>query len=216
MMPLSLVTSASFRKIVNILDPRYTLPSRKHNVITDNGSNMLKAFRLPGFSTEPESDDEDELEAVDLNHDLQLLTEHDPCFAHSLQLVVKDGFKDTASSNKVLSKAANNMVSHVRWSLHATEVLEGEKRLQTKVATRWNSELKSVRSLLPVPEAKLQLVPTCQQLSAYEGNILEKLIAILTPFGEATDFAQGQNSVTVSFVIPCICGLRSSLASTPV
>jgi hypothetical protein len=39
---------------------------------------MLKAFRLPGFSTESDSDVEDESEAVDLNDDLQLLTEHDP------------------------------------------------------------------------------------------------------------------------------------------
>jgi len=67
-----------------------------------------------------------------------------------------------------------------------------------------NNELKIVRSLLSVPEAKLQLVPTCQQLSTYERNILEELTAILTPFEEATDFTQGQNSVTVSFVIQCI------------
>jgi hypothetical protein len=30
MLPLSLVMSASFRKFVSILDPLYTLPSRKH------------------------------------------------------------------------------------------------------------------------------------------------------------------------------------------
>jgi len=193
----------------------YDLTGKVSNVITDNASNMLKAFRLPGFNTEPDSDEEDESEAVDLNHNLPLLTEHDPCFAHSLQLVVKDGFKDAASLNKVLSKAAN-IVSHVRRSIHATEILEGEKRLQAKVATRWNSELKSVRSLLSVTEKKLQLVPACPQLSAYERNILEELVAILTPFEEAIEFTQGQNSVTASFVIPCIRGLRASLASTPV
>ncbi|KAK2151242.1 hypothetical protein LSH36_371g03022, partial [Paralvinella palmiformis] len=121
MLPLSLVMSASFRKfqtadnISNAYDEvtaSYDLTGKVSNVITDNASNLLKAFRLPGFSTEPDSDDEDESKAVDLNDDLQLLTEHDSCFAHSLQLIVKDGFKDTASLNKVLSKAAN-IVSHV-------------------------------------------------------------------------------------------------------
>ena len=139
------------------------------------------------------------------------LPEHDPCFAHSIQLVVKDGFKDARGINKVLSKAAS-IVSYVRKSIRATEILEGEKRLQARVVTRWNSELKSIRSLLSIPSEKLQQLD-CQQLTTYERGTLEDLVDILTPFEEATDFTQGQNVVTASFIIPCIKGLRASLNS---
>ena len=34
------------------------------------------------------------------------LNQHVPCFAHVLQLVIKDGFKQAASINKVLNKAS--------------------------------------------------------------------------------------------------------------
>ena len=54
------------------------------------------------------------------------------------------------------------------------------------------------------------------QLTAHERNILEDLVEILTPFQEATDFTQGANVVTSSFVIPCIRGLRRSLETLSV
>ncbi|KAK2152194.1 hypothetical protein LSH36_337g00018 [Paralvinella palmiformis] len=155
----------------------YDLTGKVSNVITNNESNMLKAFRLPGFSTEPDSDDEDESEAVNLNDDLQLHMEHDPCFAHSLQLVVKDGFNDTAS--KCCPKLPTSCHTSVGlFMLQKSWRVRSVCRLRW-LATRWNSEFKSVHSLLSVPEAKLQLVPTCQQLSAYERSILEELTANL-------------------------------------
>ena len=130
---------------------------------------------------------------------------------HTLQLMVKDGFKNSRGINKVLAKAAN-IVSYVRKSTKASEILEGEKRLQAKVATRWNSELKSIKSLLSIPTDKLQQLE-CQQLNSYERAILQDLVEILSPFKEATDATQGQNIVTASFVISCIRGLRASLNS---
>ena len=45
---------------------------------------------------------------------------------------------------------------------------------------------------------------------------MEDLVEILTPFQEATDFTQGANVVTSSFVIPCIRGLRRSLETLSV
>lgn len=49
--------------------------------------------------------------------------QHVPCFAHVLQLVIKDGFKQAASINKALYKASS-IVSHVRKSIHSSEILE--------------------------------------------------------------------------------------------
>ena len=45
----------------------------------------------------------------------------------------------------------------------------------------------------------------------YDRKILEDMAEILAPFEEATDFLQGQNCVTISYVIPCIRGLQSHL-----
>ena len=317
MLPLSLVESSTFKTFVSTLDPRYTLPSRKHlstklikekhevihchlvellastecvsvtldmwsnrqmkgfigitchfikewsmqsvlllrfhgrhtseniisyfheiteqyniggkitNIITDNASNMLKAFQLPGFDTETvtnsnsdiesdtsddDSDNSDEIEVAGLRESMTYLSNHDSCFAHSLQLVVKDGFKNAGTINKVLVKAAK-IVTHVRKSIKATEALEGERRLQAKVATRWNSELKSIRSILSVPAEKLQQIDCQQQLTTYDRGILRDLVEILTPFEEATDVTQGQKVVTASFIIPSIRGLHVSLDS---
>ena len=45
------------------------------------------------------------------------LNQHIPYFAHVLQLVIKDGFKQAANINKALNKASS-IVSHVRKSIH--------------------------------------------------------------------------------------------------
>ena len=51
----------------------------------------------------------------------------------------------------------------------------------------------------------------CPQLSVYERSLLKDFVEILTPFEEATDFTQKQNSVSVSFIIPGIRGLRKAI-----
>ena len=91
-------------------------------------------------------------------------------------------------------------MSYARRSLYATETLEGEKRLEAKVITRWNSGLKSIRSILAVPQAKLEQLDCPHHL-------------ITTPFGEATYIVQSQNSTSSSLVIPCIRALRGQLQS---
>ena len=61
------------------------------------------------------------------------VNEHVSCFAYTLQLVIKDGFKQ-AGINKVLTKTSAIMM-HVRKSIHASELLEREKHLQSANAT---------------------------------------------------------------------------------
>ena len=82
------------------------------NAITDNAANMVAAFSLPGYGAATHDDDEDDdddddlVEAKDsISEDIVLSTEHDPCFAHTIQLVVKDGLKDAGQLNKVLGKS---------------------------------------------------------------------------------------------------------------
>ena len=98
---------------------------------------------------------------------------------------------------------------HARKSITATEILEGEKRLQAKNDTRWNSELNGIKSILSVPEDKLNLLET-SHLTAFERKMLEDLVKILSPCQEAINLTQGHNVITSSFVIPCVRGLRKS------
>ena len=76
---------------------------------------MVKTFSLPGFdetdtyysqTTEGASDSDDcddfsSIEEIDRFYAL-ISDGHIPCFAHTLQRVIKDAFKEAAGLNKVL------------------------------------------------------------------------------------------------------------------
>ena len=100
------------------------------------------------------------------------------------------------------------MVSFVRKSTIAADILEGEHRLQTENATRWNSQVKMIRSVLSIPESKLSLLEGAPCLSSYDRNILRDLIEILAPFEEATDFVPTENIPSAGYVLPCVRGLQ--------
>lgn len=80
----------------------------KH-VVTDNGANMLKAFSFPGYK---QQDDSDEDERDDDDEEMESTFQNDPtvcdllpveqysCYAHTLKLVIKDGFKKIRSDRK--------------------------------------------------------------------------------------------------------------------
>ena len=88
---LSLVENPFFKKIVNILDPRYELPSRKQLSTKHFETVYLK---VESNLRESENDDFN----VELPDDNFPTLGH--CFVHTLQLVVKDGLKEIGSSLK--------------------------------------------------------------------------------------------------------------------
>ena len=196
--------SAQFEETLTVFD----ISTKVSHVVSDSASNMRSAISLPGYVQETVedlvgddiSDNEDsEIETDIVENIFAFLPEHDPCFAHTLQLVVKDGLKEAGALTKVIAKASK-VVTYVRKSTIATDLLEGEGRLQAANATRWNSEVKMIRSVLD-----------CTKLTAYDRNLLQDLITILTPFEEATDIAQRQNIVSSSFVVPCVLRLKAEL-----
>ena len=184
-------------------------------IITDNASNMIKAFSLPGFPDESDDDDDDTDDSLEISDPLidiydDLHNEHIPCYAHTLQLVIKDGFKQAGNISKVLGKASA-IVSHVQKSVCASDILESENRLQNCNATRWNSQLIMIRSILKIPQEKLESLDTRHRLTEYDRKILEDLVEILTPFETATNHIQGDNVITGSMVVPCTRVLKSTI-----
>ena len=93
----------------------------------------------------------------------------------------------------------------------ATEILENSTKLCISNATRWNSQLKMLRSILRIPANVMDQLDFPDKLSAYELKLIQELCDILLPFEEATDAVQGDNIVTASMVIVCVQGLRHQL-----
>lgn len=197
----------------------YDISDKVRNVITDNAAKMKKAlqFSLPGFpskaeakredSNDEKSDsetDEDEEDALEFPDDNFPTLGH--CYAHTIQLVVKDGLSETSQHLKgVVSKAAN-IVKFVRKSINASDILENEKRLQADNVTRWNSQIVMLRCVLAVSEEKLAQCGAPSQLSTYERKLLKELCSILKPFEEATVMVQREKSVSASLVVPITWG----------
>ena len=200
----------------------YNIADKICCVVTDNASNMLKAFvNLPGY-TEPvvdtecsddESDDHDnpEQDMHEDTHDCLPLHIHLPCYAHTLQLVIRDGLKESGQHLKGIIAKAASIVGSIRKSVHATEILESEKRVQAQNLTRWNSQIIMIRSLLNIPDSKFSELDLSVKLTTYEKKLLKELCEILSPFEEATNLIQKQNSVTASLPIPVTEELKQKL-----
>jgi len=115
---------------VKMLDDWKINLSQVHNVIRDNGSNMIKAMteaNLPSFG----------------------------CFAHTLQLVVNDGIL-TQRGVKDLLAVCRSIVGHFKHSSVAyhklAQIQENsdlpKHTLKQDVSTRWNSAPYMVESIL--------------------------------------------------------------------
>ena len=197
----------------------FGLTGRVFHVVTDNAANMTKAFQLLNQDQEntecdDEFDEENDVSPAELEEELDVIDVpiHQPCFSHTIQLVVKDGLKYADQINRVLGKVSK-LVSHVRSSTQASDILEREAkiRLQAANVTRWNSQLMVLRSLLKVSDDTMEKLDYSGKPNQHDMNIVKDLVEILTPFEWATDLTQGQNKVTASVILPVVRGLRSEI-----
>ena len=159
-------------------------------IVSDNASNMTE------FDEDDDSDIDDAegtLHTADLptDADLLVLPKHYPCFAHTLQLVVKDGLQKQDSIGKVISKVSR-LVSHVRHSTTASELFSNELKLEIANATRWNSQVRMLRSLLAVSEQTMQQLDFVGKLNAIYYYDREVYCAKFSQIGAFT-FPYGDN-----------------------
>lgn len=82
--------------------------------------------------------------------------------------------------------------------------------LQTANATRWNSQLSMIRSILRIPKEKLDSQDT-HHLTVYDRKIMEDLVEILSSLETDTHCVQDDQVVTSSMIIPWVRVLKSTI-----
>ena len=90
-------------------------------------------------------------------------------------------------------------------------MLENFPMPQTGKVTRWNSQLKILRSVLKVSQQILDELNTLTKLTQYDQKVTGEITDILQSLEEATDRVQRQNVVTSSLAQVCIKGIREEL-----
>lgn len=208
----------------------YNIKDKLDYIISDNAANMRKAFTVCFPSEQEDDDDRDHLDDPELWCDLTLEDQQTvdaamakkqrlQCFAHTLQLVVGDGLKETKVVSPSLSKLSK-LSSLLHTSTTFKDVFDTEfgeqKGIPAAVNTRWNSTLRQVKGVLQCDHLKLCAVlekAGHKELSftPREWNLLKELVDILKPFGEATDLTQGEKVVTISAVVPSVLSLNHHL-----
>ncbi|KAK7896570.1 hypothetical protein WMY93_021895 [Mugilogobius chulae] len=201
-------------------------------IICDNAANMKKAFTTSFPSEKPKREETDELEnaalweelADDFQEDVDAIQsscrqQRLQCFAHTLQLVVRDGLKETKSLNIPITKVSK------LWSmLHSAckikeafeETFGANRSIPGAVSTRWNSTLCLVDTVTNLDLQTLNTLLETQGhkelcLSTTEWSHLNELVEVLSPFLQATDLTQGEKVVSISAALPCVLSLNSHL-----
>ena len=125
--------------------------------------------------------------------------------------MIKDGFTKAGQIGNTIGQCSK-LVLFVRKSTIVSKAMEGEKILQVANMTKWNSQLKMIRSVLSISPDKNDSLDCSLVLSAHEKNILQDIMEILLPFEEATDAVQVDLHPSVRYVLACTRGSRHQLS----
>ena len=163
-------------------------------VVTDNAANMVSAVN-------------DFLKA-----------RHLPCFAHTLNLVVKDALKRNGEIQNVLTRV-KAIVRYFHTSVEAVDRLKDmqqkKKQLINDVETRWTSTIQMLRRYIGLhKEVTAVLVMLSKGHMCVSGMDVEKMkstVEALEPFELATEEMSAEKRTTLSKVIPILAQLQECL-----
>nr|XP_020464748.1 zinc finger BED domain-containing protein 1-like [Monopterus albus] len=193
-------TADSICSILTRIAEEWGITTKILAVITDNGANMVAAVRKAGWA-------------------------HYPCFAHTLNLVVKDSFKSQPELLEIQQKSSA-IVAFFHHSTKAADKLKDiqkqqsfpEHKLIQAIETRWNSvfymweRLSEQREAVTTALCLLGKSSLC--LSEEEWSVIRFSIDALRPFEEATRDISTEKHVSVSKVIPLVSLLLKSTANS--
>ncbi|XP_054745524.1 E3 SUMO-protein ligase ZBED1-like [Anastrepha obliqua] len=144
-----------------------------------------------------------------------------PCFAHTLNLIVQEALKMGAIHSLVLKcklivtffKQSNIAYAKLRNSQQPGKVYS----LKQEVPTRWNSALAMIKRIILTKDAidkvLLSIPKAPAPLTAEEVAILVDIVELLEPFDTATEKVSSSTNITVSLIIPVVCGLLDTIES---
>lgn len=224
-LPKTLLQHRAYNTVV----AAYGLDGKLVGMITDNASNMVKAFASTADTSFDQHVDEDTLEHVDV--DWKEVQNETPipipfrhsCEAHSLQLVVVDGLKEAMRSIQLILHKCSSIVASTHKSCKATELLESEAGygIPSPNATRWNSQFRMISAINrlnaehPTLMARLCAVMGCPlKFTETDKATLNELQVILKPFEVLTEKLESETKITSSQVLPNIIGLKCKLQQT--
>ncbi|KAL0161448.1 hypothetical protein M9458_045173, partial [Cirrhinus mrigala] len=148
---------------------------------------------------------------------------HLPCFAHTINLIVKRAVEEHEVMADIRSRA-RRVVSYFRSSTNATEmlILAQERmgrqplKLLQEVDTRWNSTHDMLQRLIdlrePVGAALASLSNDIMPLSSADFDIISESLEVLAPFRYATEELSGEKRVSASKIIPVIRMIQRKVA----
>jgi len=150
--------------------------------------------------------DESETSSMDTN---QHMPSRLSCFAHSLQLAIRDGLKGTPYLSRSLSKCIQLTRKSYK-STKITELLEDiGKTINRSNLTRWSSEYLMIKSIIALERKTIDEITDIidddeLKFSQHDFIVLQEAVEILEPFAEITSRIQSESVVTISLVVPSI------------
>ncbi|CAF3613131.1 unnamed protein product [Rotaria socialis] len=131
------------------------------------------------------------------------------CFAHSLQLTIRDGLKDTPYLSRSLLKCIQ-LAQRSSKSTKIADLLENiGKTINRSNMTRWNSEYLLIKSIIGLGKKTIDEITDIiddneLKFSNNDFIILQEAVDILEPFAEITSRIQADSVVTASLVVPSV------------
>ncbi|XP_039302645.1 E3 SUMO-protein ligase ZBED1 isoform X3 [Solenopsis invicta] len=150
-----------------------------------------------------------------------------PCYAHTLNLVIKDAIKENKDFDAIVKKCSD-IVTFFKRSNKAMKVLNNEqvtlgrkvplkvlKDVLKDVETRWNSTYIMLDRLIEIGDAltialsKSAKAPSI--LMPEEKDVITEALLVLKPFKDITEKMSGDKYVTASLIIPMTVEIQMEL-----